>query len=483
MPAATRQSRLRGHRLQIAASVSTNVELVRTTTRLAITLARPLGLVLGDGCIVEEVTPGGNAARGGKVQPGDVLTGVEFPRGMLGMSSTSYQLEDMDFEEALDLLASDPSVKKLKLTLERSEFEEVATSSSDDSGDLADYWTDRRTKAKGRAELRRSGGLEPQDIQVHAGRGVLGGGSFGTVFAGTWRGRRVVLKRANERVVGAEELLETELAINETAAKSAPGTCAEYIGCCEVGAKEGGQAYQGRLSSGLWLVFAYEGGRSLADLAKAGRGGLKAVAQQLALPASASEAEVVRTAMRQLLESLVKLHFAGIVHRDVKPQNIVTSEAEQRLKLIDLGGAAVCGKGGPVSYSAGAGAGDPAFSSVMDPTLLPPGAPEPTARNLGKLWREHTPDRHDVFSAGITMLWLAVPALRKNGATQRFVDELAEYDNDLAAWAGERCEWREHERAVLDADDQAGWLAAAAMLAPRPQRVSAAEALRHPFFV
>jgi hypothetical protein len=47
----------------------------------------------------------------------------------------------------------------------------------------------------------------------------LGAGSFGTVFAGSWQGRRVVLKRANERVLGAEELLETEMEINEAVSK------------------------------------------------------------------------------------------------------------------------------------------------------------------------------------------------------------------------------------------------------------------------
>lgn len=44
--------------------------------------------------------------------------------------------------------------------------------------------------------------------------------------------------------------------------------------------------------------------------------------------------------MRQLLENLNSLHRTGIVHRDVKPQNMIISELDGRLKMIDLGAAA-----------------------------------------------------------------------------------------------------------------------------------------------
>jgi serine/threonine protein kinase len=41
-----------------------------------------------------------------------------------------------------------------------------------------------------------------------------------------------------------------------------------------------------------------------------------------------------------VLESLAAIHRTGIVHRDVKPQNILVSEKECRLKFIDFGAAA-----------------------------------------------------------------------------------------------------------------------------------------------
>jgi serine/threonine protein kinase len=48
----------------------------------------------------------------------------------------------------------------------------------------------------------------------------------------------------------------------------------------------------------------------------------------------------VKLVMRQLLEALQACHSTGIVHRDMKPQNCVVSEASRTIKLIDLGAAA-----------------------------------------------------------------------------------------------------------------------------------------------
>ena len=49
---------------------------------------------------------------------------------------------------------------------------------------------------------------------------------------------------------------------------------------------------------------------------------------------------VVKEVARQLLLALDALHAVGIVHRDVKPQNVIVSQRARRVKLIDLGAAA-----------------------------------------------------------------------------------------------------------------------------------------------
>ena len=76
-------------------------------------------------------------------------------------------------------------------------------------------------------------------------------------------------------------------------------------------------------------------------------------------------------------------------------------------KLIDLGSAALCLEK-PLSYYPGNGPADPRYCKADELYLLPAGAPRPTASNMPKLWKAHTPDRFDCFSAGVTMMQLAV---------------------------------------------------------------------------
>jgi serine/threonine protein kinase len=47
----------------------------------------------------------------------------------------------------------------------------------------------------------------------------------------------------------------------------------------------------------------------------------------------ARENKIIQTVMRQLLFALDGLHSTGIVHRDVKPQNVIFSEGNHKISV------------------------------------------------------------------------------------------------------------------------------------------------------
>lgn len=86
---------------------------------------------------------------------------------------------------------------------------------------------------------------------------------------------------------------------------------------------------------GLWLVWDYQGDKTLAYYLRHRRG-----MEQLAEDLGVVPTSAVPTVMYALLKSLAALHAAGVVHRDVKPLNMVLDERAATFKLIDLGAAA-----------------------------------------------------------------------------------------------------------------------------------------------
>lgn len=337
------------------------------------------------------------------------------------------------------------------------------------------------------------GGLAIDDIRVMR---RIGGGSFGTVFEGTLRGEPVVLKAANLRVDGARELLALELQLNVIAAQRAPGGVAEFIGSVEVPDAKAGGTYAGRLSAGLWLVWRWQGSLTLNYYLQR-RATFAQLAEQLGLspvlqPGAQLEAAVTREVVRQTSLSLTFIHNAGLVHCDVKPQNllVVTADEEQPIiRLIDLGGAASCLFPPLLSYAPGEGVHDPLYSPP-ELNLLSDDAKAPTLRNARSLWKMHRPELYDAFSLGVVLMQLACPRLRTDASLQRWRDELASCDGDLWLWRERKA--TAADEPILSMNDDAGWDLAAALLRPQrmgqgkgkgalPGRLSPKEALEHRF--
>lgn len=338
--------------------------------------------------------------------------------------------------------------------------------------------------AKGRA-------FKAKDVTVQR---IMGEGSFGQVFEGvlqTPRGpQRVVLKRVKARVQGAQEMGEMEHLLNVYAARAARNHCALFKGYCEVSRQEANT----RLTEGLWLIWDYEGSKTLAYYLSR-RDCLSAMASDMGIPESAA----VATVMKQLLEGLEAFHGAGLVHRDVKPLNMILVEETKRFKLIDLGACADLRTG--TNYTPEESILDPNYcppEQYVLPTDAPTLSKTPLALAISPmLWAMHKPDRFDTWSAGIVMMQLAVPSLRTPTSVRSFTQTYARAGYDLEKWR-ENARLQKRDTTVLDAENGAGWELAQALLRPRSIevdssggvtfvnnnqviRMGAREALRHRF--
>ncbi|KAF7825404.1 serine/threonine-protein kinase STN8, chloroplastic-like [Senna tora] len=339
----------------------------------------------------------------------------------------------------------------------------------------------------------------------------LGEGSFGVVYSGVVvpkngnieeeeqkRGRskatnlnvkskdKVILKKVKVGIQKAEEFGDFEEWFNYRLSRAAPETCAEFLGSF-VADKTNSQFIKG----GKWLVWKFEGDRSLADYMKDRNfpSNLESIMFGSVLQgvdSSKRNALIIKQIMRQIITSLRKIHDTGIVHRDVKPANLVVTKRGQ-IKLIDFGAATDLRIG--KNYVPN--------STLLDPDYCPPELyvlpeetpnppPEPIAALLSPiLWQLNSPDLFDMYSAGIVLLQMAIPTLRSPAALKNFNLEVKTCRYDLN-------KWREYTRLrpdfqILDSDSGRGWDLATKLVCERGSlrrgRLSAADALRHPYFL
>ena len=317
----------------------------------------------------------------------------------------------------------------------------------------------------------------------------IGEGSFGVVYQGKLDARRagdVVLKRPKLTVEGAAELQEVEAWMNDRVTRDARGSCADFLGSFRVTPDESylNQSEGIIAKEGLWLVWKFEGDRTLAQYmaqpdypAGIAKALLNRDGSSRGDPAV--ELEVTQAVMRQLFKNLASVHRAGLVHRDIKPHNLVltntdvTGEREPRFKLIDLG-ACACFRTG-MNFAPD--------ETIMDPKYAPPEEfliPSDDAPDIRKLfgpvalaagsaaWVQHKPDRFDMYSAGVVMMQLALPSLRTNSGLITFNRSLKRCGYDLFLWRDlNRGQLSRSKTAVLDAGDGAGWALARELLRPR----------------
>ncbi|KAJ7519106.1 hypothetical protein O6H91_20G023000 [Diphasiastrum complanatum] len=315
----------------------------------------------------------------------------------------------------------------------------------------------------------------------------IGEGAFGTVYKASFASPQkakidaLVVKKANEYG-------EVEAWMNERVRRACSTTCADYVHSFLESPRKGKKAE-------FWLVWRYEGEATLAELMASKEFpynvGEMLNMGTLELPKGVErEIIIIRTIMRQILTALRGLHATGIVHRDIKPQNIIFSEESRRFKIIDLGAAADLRVG--INYVPKEFLLDPRYAApeqyIMS-TQTPSAPPPPIAAALSPvLWQMNLPDRFDIYSAGLIFLQMIFPNMRTDSALIQFNRQLKRCGYDLPAWRT-MAEGRgnadiRHGFEMLDMDGGMGWELLQTMIQYKGrQRISANNALAHPYFV
>ncbi|KAM3412346.1 hypothetical protein ACQJBY_003817 [Aegilops geniculata] len=315
----------------------------------------------------------------------------------------------------------------------------------------------------------------------------LGEGAFGVVYKASLAGPKAAEQQGDVVVKKATEYGAVEIWMNERVRRACASSCADFLyGFRESKAKGKGEEY--------WLIWRYEGEDTLSALMQSKEFPYNVETKILGnvqdLPKGiARENKIVQTVMGQLLFALDGLHSTGIVHRDIKPQNVIFSEESRTFKIIDLGAAADLRVG--INYIPKEFLLDPRYAApeqyiMSTQTPSAPSAPVATALSP-VLWQLNLPDRFDIYSLGLIYLQMAFPALRTDSSLIQFNRQLKRCNYDLEAWRNlvEPRATPDLRRGfdILDLDGGIGWELLTSMVRYKArQRTSAKAALAHPYF-
>ena len=156
----------------------------------------------------------------------------------------------------------------------------------------------------------------------------IGSGSYESVHWAHYGGKLCVAKSCNEKRT-ASAFLQTEEAMNRLLVSRGGDSphVAPFIGSC---------VHDGQRC----LVWKACGKRTLEEVLASGAAGRRELAACLLGSAASdfiSSSELPRAVLRSILDGLAHLHAQGIVHRDVKPANLVLDPvARQLVRLSPL---------------------------------------------------------------------------------------------------------------------------------------------------